>query len=92
MKILAIVAGAVAGLILGSLFYGGLWLTVRRLPTSRHPALLALVSFWSRSAMAVAGLVLLAKQGWQCGLAGLVTFLLGRFVVARLLPDKEGRA
>jgi len=87
----AIVLGALAGLVLGALFYGGLWFTVRRLPASQHPALLALVSFWIRSAIAVAGLVMLAKQGWQCGLAALVTFLLGRVVVARLLPHKEVR-
>jgi F1F0 ATPase subunit 2 len=36
------------GLGLGVLYFGGLWLTVRQLPTARNPVLLTLLSFVGR--------------------------------------------
>lgn len=78
-----------AGMTLGSAFYGGLWVTVRRLPSSLHPALLALASFWIRSLMVLAGFVLLMKQRWQYGLIALVGFTLARLAIARFLPNSR---
>ena len=78
----------VAGMALGGCFYGGLWLTVRRLATSRYPALLALGSFWVRSLIAVAGLVLLTKLGWQYGSIAAVGLLLSRLVIVKSVQEK----
>lgn len=85
---ISIILSLLAGMTLGGLFYGGLWFTVRRLPESRHPALLALASFWIRSLIVLAGLVLLMKQSWQYGLLALVGFTVGRFAIAKFLPEK----
>ena len=54
-----------AGFCLGIVFYGGLWLTVRALPKSRHPAMLALGSLWGRTALVLAGFVLTTAGRWR---------------------------
>jgi len=51
-------AAALAGGVLALLHLGGLWMTVRRLPTSRHRVLLTVGSFLLRVALVGAGLVL----------------------------------
>lgn len=85
---ISIILSLLAGVTLGGLFYGGLWFTVCRLPGARHPALLALASFWIRSLLVLGGLVLLMKQRWQYGLLALVGFTVGRFAIAKLLPER----
>ena len=79
-----------AGFGLGVLFYGGLWATIRRLPTSRHPTLLALGSFWGRSSLVVAGLIVVTAHRWQNAvIAGLAGFVLARIVLARWMPHNS---
>lgn len=53
---LSIVLALCAGLVLGFLFFGGLWLTTRRLPSSARPYRLMLVSFAVRLTLLIAGL------------------------------------
>lgn len=92
MSSASFVLSLLAGGMLGGAFYGGLWFTVRRLPVSRHPALLALASFWSRLALTLIGFVFLMKQGWKYGLTALVGFTLARLAIAKFLPDKRPAA
>lgn len=89
MSTIALFISLLAGIMLGGAFYGGLWFTVRRLPLARHPALLALASFWIRSALALASFVFLMKEGWQYGLISLAGFTLARLAIAKFYPDKR---
>ena len=50
--------GALAGGVLAALHLGGLWATVRRLPTSRHRVLLTAASLLVRVTLVAAGFVL----------------------------------
>ena len=75
-----------AGFVLGIIFYGGLWLTVRALPKSRHSVLLALASFWGRTGLVIGGLLLAMDTSWQRALICLVGFALARIVFSRLAP------
>lgn len=75
-----------AGLGLGFLFYGGLWLTVRALPKSRHPTALFLASFWGRNALAIAGLILAMDSRWERAVICMVGFALSRVVLGRWIP------
>ena len=43
------------GILLGKLYFRGLWLTVKQLPTAQNPMLLTLGSFFGRLAIAIAG-------------------------------------
>lgn len=90
-SILPWLAGLLAGAGLGLAFFRGLWLTVRRLPGARHPALWVLASLLLRFALVLAGLFWVARLG---GTAALVAAAVG-FTLARLLlvrPHKPGRA
>jgi F1F0 ATPase subunit 2 len=89
---LAFVLLLLAGFVLGLLFFGGLWVTVRAIPTSRHPAMLTLVSFWGRTGVVIAGLLLVMDGLWQRALAGLVGFVCARLVVARWIPSNGKKA
>lgn len=89
MSSISVMLSVLAGVALGSVFYGGLWFTVRRLSSSLHPGLLALASFWIRSFLVVAGFVLLMKQRWQYGLIALVGFTLVRQAIAKFLPNSR---
>lgn len=69
-----------AGAGIGIFYFGGLWLTVRRLPTAQHPALLTLGSFFGRSAATLFGFYLVMDGRWE----RLITCLLG-FVAMRII-------
>lgn len=75
-----------AGLGLGVVFYGGLWLTVRALPKSRHATLLVLLSFWGRTGVVIAGLIMAMDASWQKALVCLMGFTAARVLLARLVP------
>jgi F1F0 ATPase subunit 2 len=90
---------AVAGAILGAVFYGGLWWTVRRGLLSRQPAVWFLTSFVARTAIAVLGFYAVFRGDWRRLVACLAGFVLARILVTRLTrtipeaachPLKEG--
>ena len=78
---LIIILVFIAGLILGTLFFGGLWLTVKRLVASTRPALLVLGSFVLRIAIVLIGFYFISAGSWQRLLIALMGFILARFLV-----------
>ncbi|HWE49973.1 MAG TPA: ATP synthase subunit I [Bryobacteraceae bacterium] len=80
---MSMVLAAVTGLTTGILFFGGLWATVRRLATARHPVILTLGSFWIRVVLAVAGFLLASRGDWRNAALCLAGFLAARFGVSR---------
>ena len=74
-----------AGAAIGAFYFGGLWLTVRRVPGSRRPALLTFGSFALRAAVAVAAMVWIARAHWQLLLAAMAAFVAVRVAVTRRL-------
>jgi len=72
-----------AGGVLGYVYFRGLWMTVAVLPRTRHPALLAFMSFGLRTMICILGFYFVS--GGQAGrlLAGLLGFLAIRTVVVR---------
>jgi F1F0 ATPase subunit 2 len=73
----------VAGLALGTLFFYGLWLTVRLTLASRVPALWVLGSFWLRAGSVGVGFYFVGRGGdWRALLACLVGFVAARYLVA----------
>ena len=82
-----------AGAVLGAMFYGGLWWTVRRGVSSRRPALLFIGSLLLRMGLALTGLFFVAAGQWQRLLLCLLGFVLARIVVIRLTrPLEESHA
>ena len=90
---MAYAVSILAGLGLGGFFFGGLWWTVRRLPTARHPAALALGSFFVRTTITAGGLFLAADGRLGPLAAGLAALVLVRTVlVRRIRPNGDERA
>lgn len=75
---LRVVLAFLAGTILGLFYFGGLWITVQRLPAARHPAMLTVGSFLGRTAITLAGFYLLMAGSLGNLLACLLGFLLAR--------------
>lgn len=74
----------VTGLLLGTIFFGGLWWTVRKGVTSKRPALLFMCSMLFRIGVVVAGFYFVSDGHWQRLLACLFGFAIARFIVTRL--------
>ena len=84
-----------AGLLLGAVFFGGLWWTVRRGLSSKRPAALFATSTLVRIAISVAGFFVVSRGDWRRLSACLAGFLVMRVFTIRLVrrPDvKQSRA
>lgn len=76
-------AGLGAGALLGSVYLGALWWTVRRLPAARRPGLLLVASLAVRLTLLLGGLGWVADGRWPVLAAGVVGFVLVRTVLVR---------
>ncbi len=81
---LTLALAGMAGLLLGAIFFGGLWWTVRLGVASRRPALLFLGSLLLRTVVVVAGFYFVGDGHWQRLLACLFGFVVARIIVTRL--------
>ncbi len=89
MAILAL--SLVAGLVLGGIFFGGLWWTIRRGVASARPWLWFGGSLILRLGVALGGFYYVSGGEWQRLLACLLGFLLARLTVIQLvraMPDQ----
>lgn len=82
MNLLLLLVFAV-GLLLGGIFFGGLWWTVRRAMTSPHPARWFLISLLVRSSIVVFGFYAIAGQDWQRWVACVLGLILARGLITR---------
>ncbi len=76
--------GLPIGIGLGLIFFGGLWLTVVRIPSSRSPHMLLAGSFLLRLAVVLAGFYLLVPLGWQAMTIAMAGLLITRQVLLRI--------
>jgi F1F0 ATPase subunit 2 len=82
----------VAGGLLGTFFFGGLWWTVQRGVTSESPALWFLGSLLLRTGAILAAFYFVSQGHWSRLLACLVGFLIARVIVVKRLtraPEDE---
>ena len=86
---LSVVSALVAGALLGAMFYGGLWWTVRRGVSSKRVALWFLGSLLLRMGVALAGFYFVAGGHWQRLLLCLLGFVLARLAVTWLTRPLE---
>jgi F1F0 ATPase subunit 2 len=81
---LALALALLAGAGLGVIFFGGLWVTIRRGVSSEGPALLFLSSLLLRMSIALAGFYFVSGGHWERLLMCLLGFVMTRFVVTWL--------
>ena len=81
---LALILTLLAGVLLGAIFFGGLWWTIRRGVSSKQPAALFFFSLLLRTGIALAGFYFVARGDWRRVLSCLVGFILARMLVTWL--------
>jgi len=85
---LGIALALLAGVLLGTLFFGGLWWTIRKSLASEQPALWFGGSLLLRTAAVLAGFYLVTQGDWRHLAACLLGFWLARIVVTQLTHRK----
>jgi len=83
-NLLILAFALIAGLLFGTIFFGGLWWTVYKGVSSKHPALLFLGSLLLRMIVVLLGFYFMGRRDWQRLVACLVGFIIARFIVVRL--------
>ena len=81
---LSLVLALVTGVLLGAMFFGGLWWTVRKGVSSKRPALWFFASLLLRTSIALAGFYFIAGGHWERLLVCLLGFVIARLIVTRL--------
>jgi F1F0 ATPase subunit 2 len=82
--ILSLVLSLVTGVLLGGIFFGGLWWTVRKGISSTRPALWFFGSLLFRISIVLAGFYFVTGGHLERLLLCLLGFIIARFVVTRL--------
>lgn len=77
----SLVLALATGVLLGVIFFGGLWWTIRKGLAPDHAALWFLASLLLRTSVVLAGFYLVAADSWRTLLACLVGFVTARLVV-----------
>jgi F1F0 ATPase subunit 2 len=78
-----LLAAFAAGILLGALYLGSLWLVLQRLPRSRAPGFLLLGSAACRIGLLLAGWYWISGGKWDALLACLAGFLVIRIAATR---------
>ena len=93
-EFLSLAPALAAGVLLGSIFFGGLWWTVIRGLSSERPALWFFTSMLARTSITIGGFYFIESENWERWLLCLLGFVLARAVVKWLthLPAEHQRA
>ncbi len=81
---MALILALLCGVLLGAIFFGGLWWTIRKGVSSKQPAALFFFSLLLRTGITLAGFYFVARGDWRRVLACLVGFMLARILVTWL--------
>jgi F1F0 ATPase subunit 2 len=72
------------GVLLGVMFFGGLWWTVRKGVLSKRPAIWFSGSLLLRTSIVLAGFYVVSSGRWERLLVCLLGFVMARLIVTRL--------
>lgn len=80
-EVITMILVFLTGALLGIIFFGGLWFTVKKSVNAKLPALLIMSSLFLRMSITVIGFYLIGNNNWQRLLLCLLGFIAARFVV-----------
>jgi len=90
IELLEWLAAASFGGFLAVFYFGGLWWTVRQMPTARHPVAMYFGSLVSRLSVALAVLGVVAVScPWHTLVACLLGFMIARLALIQLLGNDD---
>ena len=90
-EILTLVLALVTGVLLGTLFFGGLWWTVRKGVSSKQPAFWFFGSLLLRTSIVLVGFYFIAGGRWERLLVCLLGFVMVRLIVTLRLRSGQAR-
>ncbi len=79
----------IVGILLGGLFFFGLWITVKQAIASKYTALWFLASSLLRTGLVIVGFYYMAQANWQRLFIGVLGFLVARSLVIWLTKSIE---
>ena len=82
----------IVGMAMGAVFFGGLWLTVKKTLSSKKPALWYFLSMIIRTGIVLLGFYFIAPGGWINMLIALIGFVLARFMVQHYVKTKDDKS
>jgi len=85
-EVVILITAFAAGMGFGTFYFGGLWLTVKRLSKARRPALLSICSFFGRLGIILFGFYLIMDGRWE----RMIVCMIGFFVTRRILVRHWG--
>jgi len=83
-EILSVIPALMTGVLLGAMFFGGLWWTVRRGVLSTRPGCWFFTSLLLRTGITLVGFYAVSDGHWKRLLVCLFGFTLARVIVTRL--------
>jgi len=86
---LSLVFAWLAGVLLGAIFFGSLWWTVRKGVSSKQPALWFFGSLFLRMCIILSGFYFIGRGSWERLLMCLLGFVMARFIVIWLTRPSE---
>lgn len=90
-EFLSLIAAFAAGILLGGMFFGGLWWTVKKVLGSDKSALWLFGSLLLRTGFTMAGFYFFARDGWENLTACLLGFIAARLLVTHLTKPAENQ-
>jgi F1F0 ATPase subunit 2 len=88
-EILSLVPALMTGMLLGAMFFGGLWWTVQKGVSSARPALWFFGSLLLRTSMTLVGFYMVSDGHWERLLVCLLGFTIARLIATRLTRIAE---
>jgi len=90
-EIMTLILVLLSGVLLGAIFFGGLWWTVQKVVSSQWSALWFIGSLLLRMSIALAGFYFIARGSWERMLLCLLGFVVARFIVTHRLRSRQVR-
>ena len=81
----------ISGLALGTLFFGGLWLTVKKAVSAKTPALWIFGSFVIRISITLVGFYFISSGNWKRLVVCVAGFMAARFLVIHFTRSVDER-
>lgn len=90
-EILNIIITLIVGLILGTIFYAGLWFTVKKALVSKTPAIWFIGSFIIRVTITLIGFYFVGKGNIKNIIVCFLGFIIARIVVTNYTKQKDNK-
>ena len=88
-EVLSLILTFLAGIGLGTFFFGGLWFTVQKGLQSKNASLIFMASLILRVAVVMLGFYYISIDDWRKILICLLGFMIARFIITRWAKSKK---